>query len=540
MRVHESVSFAGDEPGDPPDSYDFSSLGLPGTPSRTLLAAFSGVTSTYRVASRKQAWASLRKFAKFLNETKGDPWKNMLSCTVSLKYEEWLKNALLLKTGGSHYNFLRLLYAWLGANDASRSVVWMNVHFPVGRFGREEECPRQNILSPDELRSVLVASKRGIDDVRSRMGVMTALASGAQVPGVSTRDREVLDRMREGVANGIFGKRRLCDAGYASHRSRYRALKKYLHLEICDYIPYIVYMTIETGANPGGLMSLRVDCIRDHAVDPLKKVLTWDKFRATKQSSSTVTAEGAYAIPTLMAELIEFTSSLRLFAGARADRVFLSHCRGRIDRASVQGWHHELEKFIERHGLPDFNFVDLRLSGARILGNGGARIEQIQSKLQHKRSSTTGLYIRSPERRGMAREKLLGFMGKIVQSANDLRRSPKHYKTAQGYDCVNATSGEAPGSRRGRKCTDFLHCAFCPNSVAVLDSPRHVARMVAANRELDAMKALAESSSDASARYRYAYEGAHCILAALLSRVTKDVLLAAEKLSVSIPIIGLE
>lgn len=540
MNGDVKARFAGDALGDPVDSYDFSALGLPRKATRALLLAFTGVTSTYRVQSRKQAWASLRKFANFLTELDGDPWKNMRSSTISQRYVEWLKAKLLLKTGGSHFNLLRQIYAWLGTNDTENSVIWMNVYFPRGQFKREEECSRENILSEQEMRSILIASKKGIDEVRARTKVMAALANGDDVQCISAKDRADLDGMRRGMAHGVLGKRDLCAAGFTPYSMKYRSLKKYLFLEISDYIPYLLYIAIETGGNPGGLMALCVDCISDHAVDPLKKELTWDKFRSTRQSSASVSAEGAYAIPKLINEIVEFTSVLRLVEGARADTVFLSMCRGIIGRVSIQSWHNELALFIERHGLTDFNFVDLRLSSARILGNRGERIERVQSELQHKHSRTTGLYIRSPERKGAAQAKLLGFMGKVVQSAKALTSNQKNYKTTQGYDCADAISGDAPASRKGQKCTDFLHCAFCPNSIAVLDSPQHVARMLATKRELDAMKKLAVASRDVSARYKHAYEASHEILAALLGRVTKGVLSAAEKLSASVPVISLE
>ncbi|WP_312590751.1 hypothetical protein [Stenotrophomonas maltophilia] len=537
--VSEAV-FAGDAPGDPVNIYDFSRLGLPRKPTQALLNAFTGVTSTYRVQSRKQAWGSIRKFANFLTELDGDPWKNMRSSTISQSYAEWLKAKLLLKTGGSHFNLLRQIYAWLATNDTENSVTWMNIYFPRGQFQREEECSRENILSEEEMRSILIASKKGIDEVRARTRVMASLANGADVQCLTAKDRADLDGMRRGMAQGVLGKINLCAAGFTPYSVKYRPLKRYLFLEICDYIPYLLYIAIETGGNPGGLMALCVDCISDHAVDPLKKEFTWDKFRATEQSSASVSTEGAYAIPKLIGEVVEFTSVLRIAAGARADTVFLSLCRGSIGRVSIQSWHNELALFIDRHGLPDFNFVDLRLSGARLLGNRGEKIERVQSELQHKNSKTTGLYIRSPERKGAAQAKLLGFMGKVVQSAKAVGLHPRNYETTQGYDCTDALSGEAPASKKGQKCLDFLYCAFCPNSVAVLDSPRHVARMIAAQRELDEIKRLAVTSRDVAARYKHAYENSHEILSALLGRVTKVVLREAEKLSVSVPVIGLE
>lgn len=534
------IRFSGDLPGDPVDSYDFSSLGIGAKAANALLSAFGAITATYRTSSRRQAWRSLRKFASFLVEHGGEAWEVMRTSSVSQRFEEWLKAKLLLKTGGSHYNFVRQIYAWLGANDSARSIAWMNIYFPHGRFQREEECRRQNVLSRDEIRSVLVASKKGIDEVRARMRVMSALATGKAVPGLPDKSRDAIRRMQKGVDNGVIDKGRQYAAGYITAATPYRALKKYLFLEIPDYIPYLLYIAIETRANPGGLMELSVDCISEHPVDPLKKVFTWDKFRASEQNGAAVSVEGAYAVPTLIAELLEYTKVLRQFAGARADRLFLNQFKGRAGIVSVQSWHNELAVFIEKFGLPDFNFVDLRISGARLLGDRGEKIELIQSELQHKSSRTTGLYISSPERKGVAAAKLLGFMGSVVRSAEAERSSRRAYGTTQGYDCADATSGVAPLSREGSKCTDYLHCAFCPNSIVVLDSPKHIARMIAAKHAFDEMKEASNTSRDVSIRYKHAFERAHEVLVALLGRVPKDILRAGEKLAAAVPVIALE
>lgn len=78
--------------------------------------------------------------------------------------------------------------------------------FPRGQFQREEECSRENILSEEEMRSILIASKKGIDEVRARTRVMASLANGADVQCLTAKDRADLDGMRRGMAQGVLGK----------------------------------------------------------------------------------------------------------------------------------------------------------------------------------------------------------------------------------------------------------------------------------------------------------------------------------------------
>jgi hypothetical protein len=61
------AQFAGDFPGDPVDSYDLSPLGLGTKPTRALLLALTGVTSTCRLQSPESKLGGASKFQEIPN-----------------------------------------------------------------------------------------------------------------------------------------------------------------------------------------------------------------------------------------------------------------------------------------------------------------------------------------------------------------------------------------------------------------------------------------------------------------------------------------
>ena len=103
-----TLSFTSDVVGRELDVYDFSSLRLPEVAAETLAAGFSAVTAAYRSASRKQAWATVKKFSRFLKKSR-DPWKRMQHRAVLRQFLDEMSVDLGASTAGSHYNFMGCL-----------------------------------------------------------------------------------------------------------------------------------------------------------------------------------------------------------------------------------------------------------------------------------------------------------------------------------------------------------------------------------------------------------------------------------------------
>lgn len=529
--------FASDEPEGPPDVYDFQTLGLAEKDAVALRDGFVGITWNYRRTSRRQAWRSVMKFANFLKET---PATHMHSGDVLVRFAEWLKGHLLEKTCQGQYNLVAAIYRWLADNDAKNTIRWNNVNAPKGLFTKEEVRARNISLSERELREILRATKQGIDAVRRRFTSIAEALEGRFPSDVQDADRRIITRIIDATRAGVIGKRRQELGRYIPVNTSWRELAGYVFPKPGDFVPYAIYMMLETHANPSGVFNLQVDCLTDHPVDPLKKRLAWDKFRATQEQSSDVGTEGAYAIPKLIDEVRSATELIRPFAGHHRTRLFITPWQGAASIVSVQAWHNELDAFIKKCGLSDFNFVDLRASTIAVLAARGEGYDQLQRRLQHRNAETTNLYIRVPERRAQASKKLMEFMGQIVRAAQTGSHKMSAFGTAHGYDCNDPLAGVAPESRPGAECTNYLHCAFCPNSIAVLDSPKHVARMISASRLLDKMEEDGRISLDVAARYKAAYQDAHGVLKQLLARVPSKVLRESKLLADSQPVLPQE
>lgn len=74
----------------------------------------------------------------------------------------------------------------------------------------------------------------------------------------------------------------------------------------------------------------------------------------------------------------------------------------------------------------------------------------------------------------------------------------------------------------------------------VIDSAKHVSRMLAALSSLERMKKEATKSVDVRARYLAAFEATHQVLLALLERVPEKVLEVARPLALKIPHLSME
>lgn len=537
MKKNLKISFPGDKPGRDVESYDFGALGLPFSVAKPMSDAFKALTSTYRSTSRRQAWNSVRKFSAYL-VSRGRPQSDIRAKGVLKDFLEDMRTTLIRSTSTSHYNFIAAMYRWLGLNDPDMTIAWLNVDTSRSGLLREVESVRRRSLSKEQLSTVLAASKAGIDEFRSRMRHGDVVIGGDISPTLSAADCKHLRGMHTGLLQGVLGKGKLIEAGSIPSSARYRELRPYLLPEARDFIPYVIYIMCETLANPQSAIELSVECLREHPVDPLKRRMIWDKYRSSEQQAVDVTAEGRYAIPRLVEDIRNWTARLRPYAGQHAGRLFISPFKDYGRTPSVQSWHTALDAFIQQHDLPNFNFVDIRSSGAEILGGEGMSLQSIQARMQHNNSRTTLRYLARKPPTLAARRSVATFIGLVVGAARKLEG--RVYETASGLDCLDEMSGVAPNSSAGKPCLEYLQCASCPNSVAVIDSKKHVTRMISAVKALDQMKESSFLSADVRARYEAAFRPTHEVLVKLLELVPREVLRAARTAAEAAPTIPLE
>jgi hypothetical protein len=531
------IKFVSDIPGRDVDSYDFRSLGLNPTGASHLAKSFQALTATYRSVSRRQAWASVRKYCRYL-ATQQDPDAAMKRQSVIKDFLCHMDNKVRQSTAISHYNFIAAIYRWLSLNDTANTIVWMNVDSGPCGLTREAKSVRSIKLSISDLSMILSASKKGIDRVRRRLEIGEVAAKTGKCEELSSRDVATLLGIQTGLERGVIAKHGLLKSGLIQQNCRYREVRRYVIMDARDLIPYLICLMCQTLANPQSAMEISVDCVEAHPIDPLKRRVIWDKYRAGRQQVLDVSADGRYSVPALVDDITQKTRVLRLIAGDYSARLFISPFGAGARTPVVQCWHDALAEFIKEHDLPDFNFVDIRASGAEALSTSGVGIESIQRKMQHRDPRTTQRYLSQHPPSSQARRKVATFIGKVLEEARG--PSARRYETVTGLQCSDPSSGKAPQSVVGKECLQYLQCATCPNSVVVIDSAKHVSRMLATLSSLDRMKNEATKSLDVRARYLEAYEATHQVLLALLLRVPARVLEIARPLALKIPQLSME
>lgn len=531
------IRFASDIPGREEDSYDFSSLGLKPVGASHLARSFQALTATYRSVSRRQAWASVRKYCRYL-ELQDEPEIAMKSRSIIKDFLGHMSATVRQSTAISHYNFIAAIYRWLSLNDTANTIAWMNVDSGPCGLIREANSVRSIRLSVSDLSSIFSASKRGIDRVRRRLEVGEAAAKTGRCDELSDRDVATLIGILDGLQQGVLAKHRLIESGLIQHNCRFRAVRRYAMLDARDFIPYLICLMCQTLSNPQSAMEVSVDCVEDHPIDPLKRRVIWDKYRAGRQQVLDVSADGRYSVPALVEDIILRTRALRPIAGDFSKRLFISPIGSEARTPVAQCWHEALAEFIKEYALPDFNFVDIRASGAEALSISGVEIESIQKRMQHSDPRTTQRYLTRRPPAALARRKVATFIGRVLEEAR--RPSAERYETVTGMQCSDPSSGVARGSVAGQECLQYLSCATCPNSIVVIDSEKHVSRMLATLNSLERMRREAVQSIDVRARYVAAYEETHQVLLELMKKVPTKVLERASRLASRIPQLHLE
>ncbi|WP_146096923.1 hypothetical protein [Xanthomonas arboricola] len=473
--------------GDSPDVYDFAQLQLPQECASALRISHRGVTALYARSSRRQQWVSLRRFADYL-KTVDDPWREMRNPQVLSKYKNWLFGSGLNKTIGTHYNNIALHYRWLADNDASKSIYWHNVQIVRSGLSRETKCERNNSISTEEIQKISAACKERVLKVRARMALGESILNNEPVSAFSVKERKAVQDIAACIESGILGKVEQRKESLEIRRVGYREVASLLMVSIEDLLPYLLLILIETLANPDPVFKISVANLEEHPLDPKKKRLYWSKPRASIEQYADVLTQGQFSVPRLFQDIEAYTRRLRPWASlSHRYKLFLGNHGTSVRCPSVQSWHNCLELFRNEENLSRFSFVDIRRSGAQSMDAKGEAISAIQKKLQHRSERTSRRYLDSRTHRAVEQEKILRFQGAVIKAAS-LSKTAYPYETLHGMECAQPLAGIAPGSRRGEPCLQYFRCAQCASSIFLVDSPKHVARMLLASKTLDALE----------------------------------------------------
>lgn len=524
------------------DKYDFGALKIQREIALNLRDAFVDLTGHYKRTSRRQAWRSIIKFAAFLSHP--TVRKNLANRRTILEdFATWLlAQNNLLKTTGSHFNFIYRIVSWLAENFDTEP--WRLQILTHCYFGREAECPRKNEVSKDDLVRIEAACKVEISKWRDKFKVRELATQDRPVQPTTLSPRQFrnLQALIRFEAQGIWTQLQVAAAGGQGARGApFRHLAPYRELTIRSALPFYLYIVIATAGNPEAIADLQIDCIEDHPTDPASVLLSWDKGRATKEQDLPFLRKGKYAIPSVVVDVLAMTAPIRSLSAPPEDTVLFITRKGAVStRISTQSWHNALTVFRKEHALPFFTFADMRSAVASLIKNRHESTATASRLLQHKELATSTRYLKSRESVEHSYERVAQFQGQLISKATlttkESQELTKKRGTFFGPSCASPLEGTAPGSRKGEPCLQYLQCATCKNAIVVKDEPKYIARILKAKSALVLLKNTSADTADGPVRYRMIYEPILTIIEReILTKVDSDIMAQAVEMAKNLP-----
>ncbi|MGH3430237.1 MAG: hypothetical protein ACRDQZ_22155, partial [Mycobacteriales bacterium] len=285
-----------------------------------------------------------------------------------------------------------------------------------------------------------------------------------------------------------------------------RRIDRCLYPRADSLLPYYLAILIQSAGNPEPLAQLGIDCLQAIPLLDDRELLVWAKARAGCMQRRSFSRTAPFEPPALIREIILWTRRLRAHASdSRRDRLFLYKGQWGVTALSFSMVQILNPAFVARHQLPHFTFASIRPSVLTAFYRASGDLRQVKAIANHAHLSTTVGYVAGAQVEAQNRVRVAALQNAFVGHVNHpspadsstststrLRRPAHARRVAQGevvslfgFNCNDALSGVAPGTRPGELCTNFLGCFTCPNAVITADA-RSLARLLQARDHLRA------------------------------------------------------
>lgn len=482
-------------------TFDLGSSGLDPDVAEALMRAHAASFGHGSIETQRQCFRCLRQFVACMAESGYVSHKPLPPCAAA-EFHRWLsQRPLKSSTAESIQNVMTTVLRWCQRNV--KGVLAPGLDLMVPAFRRQPPAERPQ-LSASDLKAILAACYLEIDAVEATMRRGRSLYSGDHG---SEEDREFAALIQEliTIGNGQLPWRidipqrlhgRVKDAGgllgilgtfFLMHQSMFA---------------FYLAIVVQTSGNPMAIRDISLECIEAHPLLDDREWLVWEKARAGKIQRADFPKSKQYSAVNLVRRLRELNAPLRNNCKRSvADKLFVAIGRNRTATVPcMQLLHIELDEFIERHGLPSFDFKDLRTAGAREQRKARGELADAQFRLNHMSPHSTVQYVNSIEYVHEMERSIRKYQGALVASAQigtkaeiqsrqhvaERDRDAQVAQTVFGFGCRDPFGGIDGYSQPGKRCLHFTRCAECSGAIVVLDDPNAVARILAAKRELDA------------------------------------------------------
>jgi hypothetical protein len=468
------------------------------------------------------AWQRLQTFGRFLLETQALRTFSDVTPTLLVRYIEWLSRQCdasgrpwTKTTRAQRYTTLRVLLQWL---ERCRPGLWEPLDYPSNPFPwRNRECQPRRKLSARQLREILTACEQDIVAARAlRERVKQERADavvhqdprhslGALLACIEERFEGIVPSMRTLLGAGNWKLSRSI-----KQHGGIRAVEPYLYPDSDALLPYYLAILIHTAGNPEAIANLTEDCLQPIPLLEDRELLVWSKPRAKGLQRRAFRSSATYEPPTLIREILEWTSTLRAHASvAHRCHLFLAKSLLHVSAVSYDDFLRPLKTFQHRHGLCRFNFGSIRPSVLTVIYQASGDLRQVKAVANHAHVATTVGYVDGPEVQAQNQRRVAtlqqAFLGHFSSPPADDSSEPTSARTHGrrptkanvpagtvvsmfGFGCKDPFAGIAPGTRRGELCTNFLGCLTCPNAIIASDA-RTAARLLQARDHLRAAAA---------------------------------------------------
>jgi len=482
---------------------DIGSLGLPNSVAEALAEAFwshIGVQSDRNILTR---WSHLRTFARFAHESKAVSSVKSIDRIVLARYVEWLNNQRrengdpwTKSSRAGAFGLLRKLLQWL---ERCRPELIESIEYPVNPFPwRNRDTPFREKLSALDLRQLLAACESDIRKMQAlRRAVQLVECDEHHPVGSLTWLISQINSKFNGIVPPAT---ELARAGNYPIRQALlkhggsKLVEPHLYPKGPALVPYYLALLVHSAGNPDPIVALRRDCLHSVPLLDNREALVWFKARAQRVQRRTFDSHQELQPPSLVREILAWSERLVPYApGGFADRLLLYVGRGHVTAMTTSAIKQMLPDFCKRHGLPRFALASIRPSVLASFYRAGGNLRTVSKVANHANLSTTVRYVMGSEvhEQNQASIAVLqdAFVGKVLtprrvgsSKGNSTPAPSKELPVGPlvslfGFDCENPYEGAAPGTQRGKLCTNFMACFTCPNAVITAD-PLSVARLL--------------------------------------------------------------